>query len=166
MNYRRSQAKGATFFFTVVTDRRKEVFSSIGNIALIKQTFSHVNEKYPFQTEAFVILPDHIHCIWTLPEDTNDFSTRWRLVKSYFTKECRTKEKIWQNRFWEHQIRDDGDFTRHIEYIHYNPVKHGYVVSPNEWEHSSFHYFVERGIYQPDWGAKVEFDFDIMVGSE
>ena len=113
-----------------------------------------------------MILPEHIHCIWTLPEDTNDFSTRWRLVKSYFTKECLTKEKIWQNRFWEHQIRDDRDFTRHVEYIHYNPVKHGYVISPNEWEHSSFHYFVERGIYQPDWGAEVGFDFDIMVGSE
>ncbi len=166
MNYRRSRAKGAAFFFTVVTEHRRRVFSSFENIRLIGLALDHVKEKHPFEMDAFVILPDHIHCIWTMPEGIDDFSTRWRLVKSYFTKRCRTNGKIWQDRFWEHQIRDEDDFTRHVEYIHYNPVKHGYAKSPIEWVHSSFREAVEKGIYQPDWGAGQCIQFDSMVGSE
>ena len=116
--------------------------------------------------DAFVILPEHIHCVWTLPGGDNDFSTRWRLVKSFFTKRCEAGKEIWQKRFWEHQIRDDVDFARHVEYIHYNPVKHGHVASPFEWEHSSFREFVRKGIYHPDWGAGERIEFDIGIGNE
>jgi len=166
MNYRRSKATGATFFFTVVTHLRRKILRPAENMNLLRQAFQSVNEKYPFQMDAFVVLPDHVHCIWTLPEGDNDFSTRWRLIKSYFTKRCRSEEAIWQKRFWEHQIRDDEDFARHVEYIHYNPVRHGYVESPLEWPHSSFHAFVGRGIYHPSWGAGEKMEFDARVGSE
>ena len=166
MNYRRSRTKGAAFFFTVVTEHRRGIFSSFENINLIGLALDHVKGNYPFQMDAFVILPDHIHCIWTMPEGIDDFSTRWRLVKSYFTKKCLTNGKIWQDRYWGHQIRDEDDFTRHVEYTHYNPVKHGYARSPIEWEHSSFREFVKKDIYQPDWGAGKCIQFDSMVGSE
>ena len=166
MNCRRARAKGAAFFFTVVTEHRRGIFSSLENIKLIRQAFNHVNGKHPFQIDAFVILPDHIHCIWTLPEGVDDFSTRWRLVKSYFTKRCRADGEIWQGRFWEHQIRNEADFSKHIEYIHYNPVKHGLAKSPIEWEHSSFSEFVEKDIYQPDWGGWQKMEFESTVGNE
>ena len=121
----------------------------------------------PFVLVARVKLPNHIHLIMTLPEDSSDYSTRIRLIKSHFTRFfCKDQvisktvsrikkgeRDVWQRRFWEHLIRDDTDMTRHIEYIHFNPVKHGYVKSPTDWQNSSFMQYVQRGLYPADWGA-------------
>ena len=118
-------------------------------------------QQHPFKLDAFVLLPDHLHCIWTLPKDDSNFSTRWRLVKSYFSHRCKNRHQsiisasrgkkkeqaLWQRRFWEHLIRDEADLISHVEYIHYNPVKHGLVTAPKDWEYSSFHRYVQVGIY-------------------
>ncbi|TAL16442.1 transposase, partial [bacterium] len=111
-----------------------------------------VKENHPFAILAWVILPDHLHCIWRLPEGDDDFSIRWQLIKTRFTRRAREERKVWQGRFWEHVIKDEGDLIRHVEYIHYNPVKHGYARSPMEWPHSSFKRFVENGMYSSEWG--------------
>ncbi len=127
-----------------------------------------------------VILPDHLHTIWTLPKNELDFSVRWKRIKGIFSRHyqgCSTedisesirrkKEKgIWQRRFWEHTIRDQPDFNRHCDYIHYNPVKHGLVNTPLEWKHSSFRKFVEKGFYKQDWGQSPEKELleNVMVG--
>jgi putative transposase len=180
MNYRRAKTKGGTYFFTVVTHARKKILCYEKNIKLIKDAFKNVIKEHPFTLDAFVLLPDHFHCVWTLPENDNDFSTRLRLTKSYFTRKCndryktkasnsRAKKKeqsIWQRRFWEHRIRDEKDYEAHVDYIHFNPVKHGYVNSPHEWKHSTFHRYVEKGIYGTDWGANEEIKFDLQVGNE
>ena len=119
-------------------------------------------------------------CIWTLPQGDDDFSTRWRLVKSYFAHRCesqyrgdisasreRKKEQaIWQRRFWEHAIRDEEDYSRHVDYIHYNPVKHGLVRAPRDWEYSSFHRFLRAGLYDETWGAGQEISFADHIGNE
>jgi len=138
----------------------------------------NVGQSRPFKIDAAVILPDHLHCIWTLPTDDSDFSTRWRLIKTWFTKHCepllrgipehaqlaRGRQRIWQQRYWEHQLRDERDFIRHVEYIHYNPVKHGLACSANDWPHSSFKHYVKNGLYPSDWGA--EKDNFSGIGSE
>ena len=145
-------------------------------MALIKEAFQYVIKQHPFRIRAFVLLPDHIHCIWTLPENDNAFSMRWRLIKSYFSRRCKNEYKkfqsasrqskgeqgIWQRRFWEHQIRNEIDFTKHVEYIHFNPVKHRLVKSPINWPYSSFHRHVKQGTYDSDWGASTEINFDEM----
>ncbi len=137
-------------------------------------------ERHPFKIDAFVLLPEHLHCIWTLPNGDRDFSKRWRLIKSYFTRKCDEKYKltpwesrkrkkeqaVWQRRFWEHLIGDDKDFVKHVEYIHYNPVKHGLVEAPKDWEHSSFHRYVREGKYALNWCAGKIMEFDEMVGTE
>ncbi len=174
MQYRRLKAKGATFFFTVVTHRRENILCVKNNARLVKEAFDHIKVKHPFAMDTFVLLPDHIHCVWTLPENDNDFSMRWRLIKSYFSKRVENKNEcfkspsraskgehgIWQRRFWEHLIRDDDDFNKHVEYIHYNPVKHGLVKSPKDWPYSSFHRYISQGIYNSEWGAGREIAFE------
>jgi putative transposase len=180
MYYRRSRIEGGTFFFTVVTFNREKILASGEVVDKLRKAFIKVREGHPFEIEAAVVLPDHIHCIWTLPEGDYDFSNRWRLVKSYFTRSMdsparlpsdisRTLKKeqtLWQRRFWEHSIRDDNDFIRHVEYIHYNPVKHGLVSAPYTWPYSSFHRFVQKGFYQSDWGSAEEIQFDGTIGME
>lgn len=180
MRYKRSQAKGATFFFTVVTHNRGRILCHECNISLLREAFSDIMSRNPFTVDAFVLLPDHLHCIWTLPENDSDFSNRWRQIKGYFSKNCREEFKgqvsggrrrkgeqaVWQQRFWEHQIRDDRDFIRHVEYIHYNPVKHQLVKFPAAWPYSTFHRYVRRGIYHSNWGADQEIAFDQNIGSE
>jgi putative transposase len=127
-----------------------------------------------------VVLPDHLHCLWTLPADDRDFSTRWRLIKTTFTRQCAVRHKspssparlvkkeqaVWQWRFGEHKIRDEGDLRRHVEYIHYNPAKHGLVAAPRDWPHSSFHWHVVKGSYDADWGASGPIHFADTVGNE
>ena len=180
MQYRRSRAKGATFFFTVVTHERRPILCDGSNIDLLRESFEDVIFRHPFTFDAFVLLPDHLHCVWTLPENDNDFSTRWRQIKSYFSRNCgkefkgdrtvghknKGEQAVWQRRFWEHEIRNDLDFIRHVEYVHYNPVKHGLVKSPIEWQHSTFHRYVKQGIYHKDWGADRDIVFDGQVGNE
>lgn len=180
MQYRRDRTAGGTFFFTVVTHKRRKILCDTDNVGILRDAFKHVKKRHPFEIDAFVLLPDHLHCIWTLPDGDMDFSKRWRLIKSYFTRGCDegysldrscSKEKkkeqaIWQRRFWEHRIRDDGDRERHVEYIHYNPVKHGLVKSPHDWAHSSFHRFVKEGMCSKDWGTDETLSFDGKVGHE
>jgi putative transposase len=168
--YHRYYRIGGTYFFTVVTYRRYPVFREESVVDLLRDCFSLVKNIYPFSIDAIVILPDHLHTIWTLPEKDSDFSTRWKLIKSTFSKQInksydiRLRESlfrkgesgIWQRRFWEHLIRGQEDFNSHCDYIHYNPVKHGLVKSPSEWKYSSFNKYVERGLYEPDWGISLE----------
>jgi putative transposase len=123
-----------------------------------------VAKQRPFETVAICILPDHLHAIWTLPQDDSDFATRWNLIKGGFSrglptgsrsasKHARREKGIWQRRYWEHLIRNDTDLTRHVDYIHFNPVKHGLVTRVTDWPHSSFHRYVERGDLPADWGG-------------
>jgi putative transposase len=127
-----------------------------------------------------VVLPDHLHSIWTLPEGDRNFSMRWRIIKGEFSRKCseackgpipksrqnKHEQGVWQRRFWEHEIRDERDFGRHVEYIHYNPVKHGLVKAPKDWPHSSFDRFVQEGLYDRQWGAEEEMRFASDVGAE
>ena len=164
--YRRAYVEGGVFFFTVATGERRPLFNEEPAVDLLRRSFKRVMLAYPFEVDAMVILPDHLHCIWILPDGDSDFSLRWRLIKSAFTRskpmspavdvsDSRLTKKergIWQRRFWEHMIRDEADLNTHRDYIHYNPVKHGLAASPNEWKHSSFKRFVKRGLYLADWG--------------
>jgi putative transposase len=168
MQYHRVYIKGGTYFFTVVTFNRLPILTNQKSIDYLNNALLYTVARMPFVVVANVILPDHMHFIWTLPEDSYDYSTRWRLIKSYFTHafhrsygesriESRRKkgeQDIWQRRFWEHLIRDDRDLTHHIEYIHYNPVKHGLVNSCVDWKYSSFMDYAEMGLYPKNWGEK------------
>ena len=160
--YRRFRVKGGVYFFTVnLAERKKKLL--IEHIDVLRAAFRVVKQAHPFQMDAVVILPDHLHTIWTLPEGDDDFSLRWRKIKSAFSREIEKGERvsksragkkergIWQRRFWEHAIRDENDFTRHVDYIHFNPVKHGHLQRVVDWPYSSFHKYVRFGIYTADW---------------
>lgn len=180
MQYRRARAMGGTYFFTVVTYKRRRFLAQPENVSLLRDSFGHVMRKYPFTIDAIVVLPDHLHCLWTLPDGDSDYSTRWGLLKGHFSRKCDDRHKniscesrrnkkeqaIWQRRFWEHLIRDENDYARHVNYIHYNPVKHGLVTAPRDWEFSSFHRFVRNGIYDSDWGAGAMLNFEAGIGRE
>lgn len=167
-NYRRWYQPGGTSFFTLVTYRRMPLFDDERARTLLGQIMRNVRQKTPFQTVAIVLLPDHLHTIWSLPPGDDDFSSRWKKIKADFTEQWlgsggtempvsasearRGNRGVWQRRFIEHLIRDEEDLERHCDYIHYNPVKHGLVGRPWDWPHSSFRRFVELGHYDPDWG--------------
>jgi putative transposase len=159
-NYRRAYRPGATWFFTVVTARRQPLLATTDAIHALRQSVAAVRRRLPFTIDAWVVLPDHMHAIWTLPEDDADFSQRWGRIKTGFTQHCglahRSGHKLgsglWQPRFWEHLIRGDTDFATHMDYLHYNPVKHGWVDRVSDWPYSSFHRWMRRGVYTPDWG--------------
>ncbi len=159
-NYRRARIPGATYFFTVVTARRRPLLATAEAMAALRQSVVEVRRQWPFCIDAWVVLPDHMHAIWTLPMDDFDFSARWGRIKSGFTKSCGRAHAsapghgagLWQPRFWEHLIRDEADFAAHMDYTHYNPVKHGYVKRVIDWPCSSFHRCVQQGIYASDWG--------------
>jgi putative transposase len=167
--YRRASIPGSRYFFTVVTYNREPLLTSSWARDCLDDAIRVVQGKIPFEVEAFVLLPDHLHSIWRLPENDSDFSTRWNCIKGRFSRIYSTKvdtgdpasssrlkkreQSIWQRRFWEHWIRDEHDFARHLDYIHFNPVKHGYVHSPKEWDWSTFHRYVEKQWYDLDWGV-------------
>jgi putative transposase len=157
--YIRAQQPGGTFFFTVVTHRRRKLFYEINNRMILNKVIMEVQSTYPFNIEAWVLLPEHLHCIWTLPEGDTDFSKRWGLIKAKFSKELKGQRTppVWQNRFWEHLIRDDRDLQKHLDYIHYNPVKHGLVESPKDWPSSTFQRYLKEGFYPANWGVGVSF---------
>jgi putative transposase len=163
VRYRRNRTPGAAYFFTVTLRDRGSV-ALIDRIAVFGTALRECRNRHPFSLTAIVVLPDHVHCIWTLPEGDSDYSIRWRLVKSLFTratglgnvKTAKGERGLWQRRFWEHTIRDDLDLERHVEYIHFNPVKHGYVRNVRDWPHSSFHRYVREQLLPPDWAAPVE----------
>src|SRR3990170_4296609 len=137
-NYRRARVPGASYFFTVTLADRAEHWL-VEQIDALRGAFARTRGELPFRVDAIVVLPDHLHCIWTLPPGDADFATCWRLIKTWFTKHCnqalrpvpsgvqmrRQEQALWQHRYWEHMLRDERDFERHVEYIHYNPVKHG-----------------------------------------
>ena len=167
MRYRRSTTPGATYFFTVVTYRRRAILCEPDTVALLREAFATVKQRHPFRIDAVVILPDHLHCLWTLPLGDADYSTRWMRIKSHFTRRCavslkttrspalrhKREQTIWQHRYWEHQIRDERDFERHCDYLHYNPVKQGHVTFARDWPYSTFHRLANAGLYPADWGA-------------
>ena len=157
-NYRRAAQPGATYFFTVVTYHRTSWFDCEENVSVLREAFRRNMEKRPFRMDAVVVLPDHLHCLWQLPQGDSDFSGRWREIKKRVSRQLdsrtnlRNERLVWQKRFWEHLIRDEKDWRNHMDYIHYNPVKHGLVKRPADWPWSSFSKAVARGWYDTDWG--------------
>lgn len=167
--YRRFKITGGTYFFTLVTHNRHPWLCTEIARSTLRKAIETVRLKYPFKIDAFVLLPEHLHCIWTLPDGDDNFSIRWKWIKTFVTKRCedklalkypmsksgkkRQEGNLWQRRFWEHLIRDEKDFQAHCDYIHYNPVKHGLCSSPKDWQFSSFHRFVKEGVYSQDWGV-------------
>ncbi len=157
MEYRRFYQSGGWYFFTVVTGNRNPIL--IDNIERLREAFRLCLSRYPFEIEAIVILPDHLHALWKLPEGDADFSRRWMVIKRKFSSglsgavisasKAKKREKgIWQRRFWEHYIRDEEDWRRHVDYIHFNPVKHGYVSEPQNWQYSSYQKAIDKGWYE------------------
>ncbi len=174
VNYRRNYVQGGSYFFTVnLQDRQSKLL--IDHIDLLREAFRTVRSQQPFSIIAIVILPEHIHTIWELPPDDDNYSSRWRAIKSLFTrslvkkgvelsKNKKGEYSLWQRRFWEHTIRDENDLQRHVDYIHYNPVKHGWVDSVKEWEYSSFHRYVKLGWIGEDWGGDQVDDLGLSFG--
>lgn len=167
-DYRRAHQPGGTFFFTLVTHGRRPLFADPGNVERLRAAVRAVMRERPFEFHAGVVLPDHAHYLWTLPPGDGDFSTRIGRMKVLFTQSLpptarraaqgraasRVKHgdaDVWQRRFWEHVIRDEGDRGRHLDYIHYNPVKHGVAACPHAWLASSFPKWVANGCYERDW---------------
>lgn len=148
----------------------------------MREAIEKVREKYHFSIDAFVLLPDHFHCLWTLPERDGDFSIRLRLIKTFVTKHYgkklgikrdvsasrrkRKESNIWQRRFWEHLIWDERDFAQHCDYIHYNPVRHRLCQSPQDWQFSSIHRFISQGIYPTNWGVNEVPKISKEIGNE
>jgi putative transposase len=165
--YRRNRIEGGTYFFTLaLADRRSDLL--VKEVDALRAAVSRARALYPFTIDAWVVLPDHLHAVWTLPADDADFSTRWTLIKRGFSARIAAGESrsasriakgergIWQRRFWEHTIRDEADFGRHVSYVHFNPVKHGLVGNAWDWPFSSFRRAVARGDYPADWGGARE----------
>lgn len=168
-NYRRARVPGATYFFTVnLRDRSSDLL--VREIALLRECVRATRARHPFHIDAWVVLPEHMHCLWTLPEGDADFALRWKVIKHAFstrlpTTEARTATQlsrgergIWQRRYWEHLIRDAADYQRHFDYIHYNPVKHGYARRVMDWPYSSVHRAVRAGVYPADWAGNTDLD--------
>jgi putative transposase len=154
---------GGTFFFTIVTQNRQPLFTEDANVARLRMAVRNEREHHPFTLDAAVILPDHVHLVWTMPQTDSNYSSRIGRIKVTFTRSLglssyeessgsqRGYSGIWQPRFWEHRIRDHDDFNNHLDYIHYNPVKHGYARCPHEWPHSSFGKWVRQEGYPQTW---------------
>lgn len=164
MNYRRSRSKGGCYFLTINLSNRKQSLLT-QHIKALRRSFRKVKDRHHFHLDAIVVLPDHIHMIMTLPPNDSNYSKRVMLFKTHFTRQIPRVESIspsraskgergiWQRRFWEHLIRDEEDYINHINYIHYNPVKHGYVDRPVDWQYSSIHKYIKDGVLQTSWGS-------------
>jgi putative transposase len=147
---------GGCWFFTVNLHHRHDDLL-IRHIAELRQAVRKIKQRHPFEINAWVILPDHMHCIWTLPADDSDFSTCWQEIKKTFTASLPHRKKtVWQKRFWEHCIRDERDYVAHMNYVYINPMKHGWVNNVIDWPYSSFHRDVSRGLYPVDWAGELE----------
>ena len=171
-DYRRCYVPGGSFFFTVVTERRASILANDLARDWLRDAIRHCQQQLPFRVDAMVILPDHIHAIWTLPPDNCAYSKRWGIIKKHFTQtwlalggaeqsvtasRLRYRRRgVWQRRFWEHALRDERDYQSHFNYLHFNPVKHGLVKNVMDWPYSSFHHWVEQGVYSDHWGSKIE----------
>ncbi len=172
-NYRRNRIQGGCYFFTINLLERNQNALLIQQIDLLRHVVRRVRERHPFHIDGWVVLPDHMHCIWTLPQGDDDYAKRIRLIKTLFSKAMPKIERrsyvrrrngergIWQRRYWEHTIRDESDYAVHMDYLHNNPVKHGYVDKALDWPYSTFRHHVQRGFYPENWGVG---DMDIDVG--
>jgi putative transposase len=167
--YRRNRLPGATYFFTVnLLDRHSDLL--VANIEPLRETVRQVRSRRPFHINASVVLPDHMHALWTLPEGDSDFPGRWRAIKIAFSKSLPIIEKrsammsrrgergVWQRRYWEHTVRDDRDYAAHMDYIHFNPVKHGLVAKPGDWPFSTFHHAASAGLYPVEWANDTDLE--------
>ena len=161
-NYRRNRVEGGSYFFSVnLRDRRSDLL--VANIDALRDAVRTTRALHPFHIDAWVVLPDHMHCLWTLPPRDSEFPVRWQMIKARFSRSVpwpdsrraslvRKRESgIWQRRYWEHTIRDDQDYAVHMDYIHFNPVKHGLAAHPVDWPYSSFGRCVALGMYPRDW---------------
>ncbi len=168
-DFRRYFVPGGSYFFTAVTDGREPILCRPEARAILRSKLEECQTRWKFAIEAIVLLPDHLHTIWTLPPEDEDYPLRWAWIKKEFTKDWLSagyderpvsdgrrkdgRRGVWQPKYWEHLIRDETDHENHMNYLHYNPVKHGYVSLPREWRWSSFHRWARAGVYDPDWGA-------------
>ena len=167
-DYRRVWHPGGTYFFTVNLLQRHGNDLLLRHVDVLRESVRSVRSAHPFRIHAWVVLPDHLHCVISLPAGDADFALRWRLIKIGFSKAMprgeyrsatrrrRGERGIWQRRYWEHLIRDDTDYRAHMDYVHFNPVKHGLVKHVADWPHSTFHRLAEAGVYPQDWGTGVE----------
>ena len=170
-SYRRILIPGGTYFFTVVTHGRRPILTGDLGRACLRSAIVRERAKRPFEILAMVLLPDHIHAVWTLPEGDADYSSRWARIKENFTREFSAKANlldgsrsesrlrhreanVWQRRFWERTVRDEDDLKRCVDYLHWNPVKHGLVDRVGEYPWSSYHKFLLSGEYEADWGRE------------
>ena len=164
-NYRRARVPGATYFFTVnLRDRRSDLLAR--EVDLLRATVRATHARHPFHIDAWVVLPEHMHCLWTLPPRDFDYPLRWQMIKARFSRSVPRLESrpasllrkretgISQRRYWEHTIRDDQDYAVHMDYIHFNPVKHGLSGHPADWPFSSFGRCMTLGLYPPGWAVK------------
>lgn len=168
-DYRRYFVAGGTYFFTLVTYGRRPIFANDSARKILGSVMRSAAAEMPFETVALVLLPDHLHALWSLPPGDDDYSQRWKTIKDGFTtawlasggteamvtpsQRHRGHRGIWQRRFWEHTIRDETDLENHADYIHYNPVKHQLARRPADWQPSTFHRFVSLGHYPINWGS-------------
>lgn len=170
-DYRRYRVPGGTYFFTVnLLERRLDTL--VRHVDLFREAVRQTKLERPFHIDAWVVLPDHLHCVWTLPPGDTDYSNRWKAIKIRFVRQIPATERrskvrvakgeraIWQRRFWEHTIRNEVDYARHIDYCHWNPIKHDLVQHLNDWPYSSFHRYVKLGVLPADWAATKETDGD------
>ncbi len=167
-NYIRMKQPGGCYFFTVVTYRRRRFLTDEPARYFLREAIIKTRQNHHFEIDAWVLLPDHLHCIWALPEGDDDYSTRWNVIKTLFTRRAKThyhnaewmnasktkhrESTLWQRRFWEHTIRDDRDYANHVDYIHYNPVKHDWVEHPRDWPFSTYHRYMRDEAYPLEWG--------------
>jgi putative transposase len=166
-NYRRSRVAGASYFFTVTLENRATALLQ-ERIDALRHAFAQTRRELPFGIDAIVVLPDHLHCIWTLPEGDAEYPVRWQRIKGRFSRACpkgeavslsrgsKRERGIWHRRYWEHLLRDERDYAAHVDYIHYNPVKHGHVAQVRDWPHSSFHRYVREQQLPADWAGTLE----------
>jgi putative transposase len=168
-NYRRAYIPGGMLFLTIITYRRMPIFGAPENVALLPRVIQRVKQEQPFDFPAAVILPDHVHFLWSLPRGDTSYSRRIGAMKVLFTRVprgrgalpidvCASRRKhresdVWHRRFWEHTIEGEDDFERHLNYIHHNPVKHALAACPHLWPYSSFRRWVRNGLYPEDWGC-------------
>ena len=177
--YIRAKTTGAYYFFTVVTHQRQKILCKPEVRAALRNAINEVRQTMPFDIIAWVLLPDHMHCIWALPTGDYDYSNRLARIKRKVSKQCRTKVKnnhlspslkkgkeigFWQRRFWEHQIRDEIDLKNHINYVHFNPVKHGFCDVASQWQWSSLLRYIKQGKHSKDWGKGI--DIPKSIGHE
>jgi putative transposase len=175
MQYRRAQTPGASYFFTVnLADLRSDTL--VRHVDDLRAVIHAVKFHHPFALLAMVVLPEHLHAIWRLPAGDANYPMRWSLIKSGFSRRlgkgeaingsrrAKCERGIWQHRYWEHQIRNDADLSRHVDYIHYNPVKHGWVSRAVDWPHSTLHAYIARGMLTADWGGEAKCGADGRSG--